>query len=354
MKLLQRYIGKAVIVNIIIALVVLLGLVSIGTFANELGDVGRGRYQTYDAFVYVMMIVPRRTYEVFPVAVLLGSLIGLGGLASNSELIAMRAAGVSLREIIFSALKAGIVMMVIIVVVGELIAPNTEQYAQTMRASKMSEQITLKSEYGFWARDRNTFVNIRNILPGARLQDIYIYEFSDDRQLKVASYAAFAQFRNDRWLLNNIKQTEFTPKGVVSRQIERAEWESMLDPGVLSVVVVRPTMLAAWGLYRYISFLHGNGQTAIPFEVAFWSKIVSPVMTLVMVFLAVPFVFGSLRSVGIGQRVFAGSIIGTVFFLMSKILGHLAVVYQLNPLFAATFPAFVMLGLAFWLFRKVH
>ncbi len=354
MKLLERYIGKAVIINIIIALIVLLGLVSVGSFANELSDVGKGRYQTYDAFVYVMMILPRRTYEVFPVAVLLGSLIGLGSLASNSELIAMRAAGVSLREIIFSALKAGILMMVIIVVVGELIAPNTEQYAQTMRASKMSEQITLKSEYGFWARDRNTFVNIRNILPGARLQDIYIYEFSDDRQLKVASYAAFAQFRNDRWLLNNIKQTEFTPKGVVSRQIERAEWESMLDPGVLSVVVVRPTMLAAWGLYRYISFLHGNGQTAIPFEVAFWTKIVSPVMTLVMVFLAVPFVFGSLRSVGIGQRVFAGSIIGTMFFLMSKILGHLAVVYQLNPLFAATFPAFVMLGLAFWLFRKVH
>ncbi len=354
MRLLERYIGKAVIINIIIALIVLLGLVSIGSFANELNDVGIGRYQTYDAFVYVMMILPRRTYEVFPVAVLLGSLIGLGSLASNSELIAMRAAGVSLGEIIFSALKAGILMMVIIVVVGELIAPNTEQYAQTMRASKMSEQITLKSEYGFWARDRNTFVNIRNILPGARLQDIYIYEFSDDRQLKVASYAAFAQFRNDRWLLNNIKQTEFTPKGVVSRQIERAEWESMLDPGVLSVVVVRPTMLAAWGLYRYIAFLHGNGQTAIPFEVAFWTKIVSPVMTLVMVFLAVPFVFGSLRSVGIGQRVFAGSIIGTMFFLMSKILGHLAVVYQLNPLFAATFPAFVMLGLALWLFRKVH
>jgi lipopolysaccharide export system permease protein len=354
MRLLQRYIGKAVIVNIVIALVVLLGLVSFGTFANELGDVGEGRYQTYDAFIYVLMILPRRTYEVFPIAVLLGSLIGLGSLASNSELVAMRAAGVSLREIIFSALKAGILMMCIIVVIGEFIAPNTEQYAETMRASKLSDQITLKSEYGFWARDRNTFVNIRNILPGARLQDIYIYEFSDDRQLKVASYAAFAQFRDDRWLLNNIKQTEFTSKGVVSRQIERAEWESMLDPGVLSVVVVRPTMLAAWGLYKYISFLRGNGQTAIPFEVAFYTKIVSPIMTLVMVFLAVPFVFGSLRSVGIGQRVFAGSIIGTMFFLMSKILGHMAVVYQLNPLFAATFPAFVMLGLAFWLFRKVH
>ncbi len=354
MRLLQLYIGKTVLVNITVALVVLLGLVSIGTFAGELSDVGEGDYQAWDAFVYVVMIVPRRIYEIFPVAVLLGSLIGLGSLASHSELIAMRAAGVSLRDIIFSALQAGVLMMVGIVIVGELIAPNTEQYAETMRASKISDQITMKSEYGFWARDRNTFVNIRKILPGARLQDIYIYEFADDRQLKVASYAAFAQYRDERWLLNDIQQSEFTSKGVVSRKISKAEWQSMLDPSLLSVVVVRPTMLAAWGLYKYIGFLHGNGQTATTFEVAFWSKIISPIMTLVMVFLSVPFVFGSLRSVGIGQRVFAGSIIGTVFFLMSKILNHMAVIYELNPLFAASLPALAMLGLAVWLFRRVH
>lgn len=354
MQLLQRYIGKTVIVNIVLALIVLLVLVSLGSFVSELGDVGEGNYRTPDALIYVLMVIPRRTYEVFPIAVLLGSLIGLGGLASHSELTAMRAAGVSLQKIIFSALKAGLVMMGIIVIVGEVIAPSTEQYAETMRAAKLSNQITMQSEYGFWARDRNTFVNIRKILPGARLQDIYIYEFSDDRELKVASYAAFAQYRDDRWLLNNIKQTHFTPQGVVSRRMELAAWESILDPNLLSVVVVRPTMLAAWGLFKYISFLHNNGQSAIPFEVAFWTKIVSPIMTLVMVFLSVPFVFGSLRSVGIGQRIFAGSLLGTGFFLLSKILGHMAVVYELNPLFSATFPAFVMLGLAFWLFRKVH
>jgi lipopolysaccharide export system permease protein len=245
-------------------------------------------------------------------------------------------------------------MMFLIVVVGEVIAPTTEQYAESMRASKLSDQITMKSRYGFWARDRNTFVNIRKILPGARLKDIYIYEFSDDRKLRVASYAAFAQYSDDRWLLNKIKQTLITPNGVVSKKIERAAWESMIDPNVLSVVVVRPTMLAAWGLHKYISFLRTNGQTAIPFEVAFWGKIVSPIMTLVMVFLSVPFVFGSLRSVGIGQRVFAGSLLGTGFFLLTKILGHMAVVYELNPIFAATFPMFLMLGLAMWLFKKVH
>jgi len=212
----------------------------------------------------------------------------------------------------------------------------------------------MNTEHGFWSKDRNSFVNIRKILPGARLQDIYIYEFSEDQRLKIATFASFAQYRDDHWLLNNIRQTEITSEGVISREIDKAAWESMLDPGILSVIVVRPTMLPARGLFRYISFLHDNGQTAIPFEVAFWTKVISPAMTLVMVFLSVPFVFGSLRSVGVGQRVFAGSIIGTVFFLLSKILSHMAVVYELNPLFAASFPAFVMLGLAFWLFRRVY
>ncbi len=354
MRVLDRYIGKTVIVSILIVLLLLLILVAFGNLMEELGDVGEGDYTTMDAFLYVLLIIPRRTYEIFPVAVLLGSMVGLGGLASHSELTAMRAAGVSLGRIVISALKAGVVMMVVVIVVGELIAPNTEQYAETMRASRISEQITLQTEYGFWARDGDSFVNIRQILPGARLKDIYIYEFSEEGKLRLATHAGFAQYRDNRWLLSDIRQSEFSDEGVVSRHLDNASWDSMLNPSLLNVVVVRPTMLPAWGLYRYIRFMHENGQSAIPFEVAFWSKIVMPLVTLVMVFLAVPFVFGVLRTVGIGPRIFAGTVIGTGFFLLNKVFSHMAVVYELNPLFAASFPAFAMLALGFWVLRRVH
>ncbi len=354
MKILELYIGKTVIRSVLLALVVLLVLVAFGNLMEELGDVGEGNYKMLDAFFYVLLIIPRRAYELFPVAVLLGSMIGLGGLASNSELTAMRAAGVSLGKIILSSLKAGLVMVVIVIIIGELLAPNTEEYAETMRAAKLSNQITLKTKYGFWARDGSSFVNIRQILPGARLKDIYIYEFSEHGKLKLATHAKFAQYRDSHWLLSDIQQSKFTPNGVLSRQVKNAAWDSMLNPSLLNVVVVRPTMLPAWGLYRYIEFMHENGQSAIPFEVAFWSKIVMPGVTLVMVFLSVPFVFGALRSVGIGPRIFAGTLIGTTFFLLNKVFSHMAVVYELNPLFSAAFPGLVMLGLAFWVMRRVH
>ncbi len=354
MRVLDRYIGISVILSILITLVILVVLVGFVTLMDELGAVGSGDYSTGDAFYYVLLILPRRAYEVFPMAVLLGSLVGLGGLANHSELIAMRAAGVSLARIIGSVLKSGMVAMLVVLLIGEAIAPNTEQYAERMRASKMSQQITLKSEYGFWARDGASFVNIRQILPGSQLIDIYIYEFSEERELLVSSHAAFAQYQDEKWSLRDIEQTRFLADRVESRHLDEATWDSLLNPNILNVVVVRPTMLPVWGLYQYIDFMHENGQEATTYEVAFWSKVIMPLVTLVMVFLAVPFVFGVLRSVGIGQRIFAGSLLGLAFFLLNKVLGHMAVVYSLNPLFAAAVPGLVFLAIGFWFVRRIH
>jgi lipopolysaccharide export system permease protein len=354
MRVLDWYIGKLVVMSILITLLVLVTFVGFITLMDELAAVGQGDYRTKDAFLYVLMVLPRRAYEVFPMAALLGSMVGLGSLASNSELVAIRSAGVSLARIIGSVLKAGFVVMLVVLLIGEVIAPKTEQFAERMRAEKVSKQITLKSKYGFWARDGSSFVNIRKILPGSQLKDIYIYEFSDRRELQVATHASFAQYEGDHWLLKGIQQSTFSDEGVKRRTLEEATWGSMLNPGLLDVVVVRPTMLPVWGLYQYIEFMHDNGQEATVYEVAFWGKIIMPLITLVMIFLAVPFVFGVLRSVGIGQRIFAGSLLGLGFFLLNKIIGHMAIVYALNPLFSAALPGLLFLIAGAWFVRRIH
>jgi len=354
MKILDIYIGRAVILGTVVVMVVLLTLLGFLTLMDELSDVGEGRYRVGDAFLFVLLTLPRFAYEVSPMAALLGSLIGLGGMANNSELIAMRAAGISYTRIVWSVLQAGALMLIVALFFGEIVAPETEEYAQTMRSQALAKQVTLKTKYGFWARDGDAYINIRNILPGSRLEDIYIYEYDGEKQLKYATHAKTAKYENDQWFLQDIQQSQFVKNGVQSREIDHAKWDSMLDPGLLNVVSLNPHILPAWGLYKYIRFLHTNGQDAKTYEVAFWGKIVTPLVTLVMLYLSLPFVFGQLRSSGIGQRIFMGAMVGSGFFLMSKAFSYMAVVYDLNALFAASFPGLLLFGAALFLSSKVN
>jgi len=336
-----------------VVLLVLLILFAFFTVVEELQDVGSGNYRTIDAFRFTALLVPGSIYDLFPMAVLVGSLIGMGELAGRSELTAMRASGVSIARIVVSVLKAGVLAVGVVLLVGELVAPQATQYAESFRAERLSEQTTLKTEYGFWARDGAAFINIRQILPGAELRDIYIYEFTDDRRLKQATHAARAEYREDHWLLYDLRQTRFHDGRVESGSFGQASWESMIDPDLLDLVIVKPSTLALWDLAGYIRFLRANEQESTLYEVAFWNKVVTPLVTLVMVFLSVPVVFGVLRTVGIGQRIFVGLVLGLIFFLLNKAFGHMAVVYQFNPLFAALFPASIFLGLGLLLVRRV-
>lgn len=353
MKILDRYIGKTVVLSTLLSLLVLLTLVAFVTLLKEMDEVGTGVYRALDAVYYVLLILPRGAYEIFPVAVLLGSLIGLGGLAGNSELTAMRAAGISLARIIFAALKGGILVMLLVILLGEFVAPHSENYAEVMRAEKIAEKITLKTKYGFWARDGQSFINIRYITSSSELKDIYIYEFVENQQLKVATHAASAVYLGDHWLLQDIRQSHFSDQEVTSTHLESADWDSLLSPDLIDIVV-RPSLLPIWGLYQYIEFLHDNGQEARVYEVAFWGKVVTPLVTLVMVFLSVPIVFGVLRSVGVGQRIFVGALLGILLLMMNKAFANMAVVYQLNPLFASSFPGLLLLAAGFWFVRRQH
>ena len=353
MRILDRYIGKSVILGILTTLLVLIILISFSALIEEIEDVGKGDYRTLDVFTYILFLVPRQAYEVFPIAVLLGSLVGLGGLASHSELTAMRTTGVSLGRIVFSVMKAGVLIMLLVLFIGEVVAPESEQHAERIRAEKLYNQSTLKTRYGFWARDGESFINIRQILADSQLGDIYIYEFSPDGKLKIATHAASARYEDGRWLMRGINQSTFSDDSITSREIETATWESVLNPDLLDVVT-RPSMLPALGLYQYIKFLHSNGLDAKTYEVALGEKIITPLTTLVMVFLSVPFVFGVLRSVGIGSRIFIGALLGVFFLVLNKAFGHMAIVYDLNVVFAVSFPGIMFLAIAVLLTRRVH
>jgi len=354
MNRLERYIAGQVIRAAAMTLVVLLSLLVFLHFVDELDDVGQGSYRALDAFLVALYSAPRLSFEAFPVAALLGSLLGLGGLAARGELIAMRAAGISLLGVVLAVVKTGLLMMLVVLGLGEFLAPVSEGAAVQLKAQKQHEQIVLKTRYGFWARDGENFVNIRRILPGAAVEDVTLYQFNSDRELLRATHAARGEYREGGWQLLDVRETYLDKDRVVSQPAAQREWGAVLDPTLLALVVAKPVMLPLWDLERYIRHMEANGQSATAYRVAFWNKLSTPLATLVMMVLAVPFVLGSLRSAGRGQRVFLGALLGSGYYLLSRAMSYGAVAYDLSPLATAMVPAGLFLALALVALRRAQ
>lgn len=353
MKTLDRYLAVHVIWGTLLTLCVLLALFTFIALVEELGDVGKGDYTVVRAFEYMMLTLPQRAFLLFPFAALVGTLIGLGTLSSSSELTVMRASGMSAARISGAVLSAGLVLAILSMLIGEFLAPFTERLANERRSVAISSRIDLNTNYGFWVRDGSSFVNIRRALPGNRAKNIYIYEFDADKQLRVATFARKAHYEEGRWMLEGVRQSSILEYRVRSQKMEKAVWKSSFKPDLVDVVSVKPESLSVTGLYRYMDYLRANGLNTARFELAFWTKIVYPVATVVMIFFALPIVLGILGSAGVGQRILFGSMVGMVFHVVNQISGDIGLVYGFSPIISAVTPTLVFFAIGVAMMRRI-
>lgn len=354
MRVLDVYIGKAVIGGVALVICVLLSLFVFFEFIGEIDDIGRGSYDAWTAFRYVLLSVPRLTYELMPMGALLGSLIGLGVLAGNNELVIMRASGISLARITWAALKAGVLLVLFAVWMGEWVVADAEQAATDLRANALAGNTALRTAEGFWTRDGSDFVSVRTALPGGRLVGITVYEFDAAHALTRVTTAKSAVFQDGRWHLEQVSRSAIATDGVTTEVLPSLDWQARLKPDLLDIIAIRPSTLSVSGLYRYIRYLQANGLSSGRYENEFWTKVALPFATCVMVFAALPFVFGPLRSVGVGQRVLIGVLVGIGFYLFNQTVGYVGLVYDFNPLLSAVLPTVLLLAGAVYMMRRIH
>lgn len=353
MTILDRHIGRAILVSTLLVFGVLISLFTLLTFVEAVGDMGRGRFGLAEALTYVALSLPRDAYELFPMTALLGATLGLSTLAVGSELIVMRAAGVSLLRISGSVMKVGVLLIVIAVVVGEIIAPITEDLAQRGRASALQRSVAQRSESGLWLRDGRVFVHVGEVLPDLSLLYVTLYQFDDQARLRSHTYAHSARFQPPYWQLSDVRQSVIEDDRVQSRKLASEQLSSVLTPEILAVFAVKPEGLSAWHLYRYIQHLELNKQDTSRYRLALWHKIMLPLATGVMVFLAIPFVFGQLRSGGLGSRLLVGIVLGLAFYLVNRAFGYFGLLYGLPPALGALLPPALFFALALVMLRRV-
>lgn len=352
MKIIDRYIAVTLLKTTLLALAALLSLFTFLSLIDQLEETGRGNYTVIKAIEYVILTLPRITYELFPIAAIIGSMTTLGILAHNSELVIIRTSGISLRRLAYSMAKGGVIIVILALLIGELLAPYCEQAAQHLRSVALSEQITLKTKNGFWSRDRSSFINIRKILPGNKLEDIYIYEFDENNQLRISTYARRALYKDDQWILENIQQSVISREGITKNRSKLAAWNSLLNPDVINLVTVKPQYLTIVGLVEYIAYLKQNNQNSIQYEQALWSKLVNPVTIIVMIILAVPLVKSYSRMVAVSQRVFIGCFIGICFHIVNQVSSQMGMVYSINTILSATVPTIMVMILVMYLMYR--
>lgn len=355
MKIVDRYIFRNVVATTLVALLVLVALEFFLSLMVELKDVGtKGRYDFLAAVRYLLLLQPQRLYELFPLALLVGGLLGMGALAGGSELIVMRAAGLSLTRLTASALQAGFILSLAVLALGEFIAPSLEQAAREQRAVARDEGLQIRGGRGFWARDGDQFIHVRAVLPGVRLVDLHSFKIGPDARLEAVTAAQGARYVEGHWLLEGVKRSVLGDDRVQTEDLSSLRVVSAINPRILDVLAANPDELSIRDLLVYVDYLERNGLDAQDYRLVLWRKLLAPLAYIAMLVVAMPFVFGPQRTAGTGQRLLIGLLLGLLFFLSNYLLGNVVLLYGFPPLVGATAPTLLFLGAGFFALRRLR
>ena len=347
MRTLRSYIAREVMVSTSLVFLSLLLLFAFFDLVEQMKDLGRGGYQLRHILLHVLLSAPNHVYELFPIAALIGTLFTLAQLVASSEYTVMRSSGVSLQRMVGALAVVGTIFGLLTFAVGEFVAPPAEQFAQRLRSQAISGIVAQEFRSGLWIKDGTSFVNVLEVTPQGGLKGVRIYEFDKDYRLRVLRRAEGAEYEGgNQWLMANVAQTTFDQNNTRVSFRDFVQWQSVLEPGLLNVLLVKPEKMSAWSLYSYSQHLEENRQKALRYEIALWTKLLYPVAVLVMMVLALPFAYFQGRQGGVGAKIFAGIMIGLAFHFLNRLLGHLGLLNDWPPFASAVAPTLLFLGLA--------
>lgn len=350
---LDAYIRKTILATVALVLVVIVTLDVIFALIEELKDL-ENDYQFIQAIQYVTYTIPRRFYEFLAMAALIGCLLGLGSLASSSEIIIMRAAGISLLRIAWAVIKPVLVIIILGAVLGEFVAPATERLAQTNRAiAQDGPEAVVQAKRGYWHREGQQYIYVNTADAQGQLYGVRVYQLNDDNKLQRDIYAKRAIYRGDQWELRRVISTDFSDEKIILNDLKAEPWQMNLSPELLSIVVMDADDLSARELYDYFGYLDEQGLNSGEYELAFWQKLFQPLAAIALVIVGISFIFGPLRSGTMGFRLFAGVVVALLFKYLQDLLGPASIVYGFTPLIAVLFPIVICFIVGFALLQRI-
>jgi lipopolysaccharide export system permease protein len=354
MSLLTTYLMRTILASTLLVLMVLLSLGGLFEFISQLEDT-QADYGVAQALLFALLRLPQLSFEMLPIAALIGSLLGLGALANNSEIVVMRTAGLSVMRLAGMVAVSGAVLMVTTALIVEFIGPPLDYFARTMRDTARAGQGRTATGNAAWIKDGPVILHLDRVNTEYNFGGVYLYRFNDDDTLASIARAENAGIDDtDRWILENYRETRFENDGVQSAQTSLAVESFEIDSELLGITLVKPISLSGRGLLSYIRYLRKNGLASARYETELWSRVSQTATVIIMPVLALAFVFGSLRSSGAGGRLVIGVLIGLAYFLASEMLANSGQVFNLNPAIVTWVPTSFLLVVTLFALGRVR
>lgn len=352
MRILDRYVANAVLMATLVVILVVVGLDMVFTLVDELDQL-KGGYGFVEALQFMGLRLPRRVYEYLPLACLIGCIAGLGALAASSELTVMRAAGASVGRIGLAVMKPMLVLMALNMVLAEFVVPDLERIAQSHKAVALGKGDMMSNKgKGYWHREGNTFMRFTAVEPNGVLHGITLFDFNEQQDLERIRYAERALFQGSYWQMEQLVDMRISTEQIERAEQVTAQWNTGLTPESLSVVLVQPRDMSISNLFSYTRYLDVQGLNPDSYLLSFWRKVTQPLSTLALVVLGISFIFGPLRSVTPGYRIFSGILAGLIYKYTEELLAPASIVIGFDPLWASLIPIGVCLGIGGVLLKR--
>lgn len=327
--------------------------VMFGYFA-QLSDL-KPSYQALDALRYILWDAPRQLYELLPIAALIGSVVGLGALASSSELVVMRSAGVSLWRIVGWVLRPAVLLMLCSLAMTEWVIPYTSEQAQQVRRDA-SQVAALGEVRGYWVRDHDRYVRVDYASAAGALRGVRTITLNDQHRLAQTLLADQGQYQHGQdWQLSGVAIANVQSDGrMIASTMAQQTLALPLQPRFVHLVTQSPEDLAPSQLWHYIGYLRAQGFVPNNYRLALWQKLAAPVALAALVVIACSFIFGPLRQQSVGFRLVIALFVGLGFRYLQDFLGYASLIYTVSPGWFVVLPIVLMLLVGGAALRRMH
>ncbi|MCK6433210.1 MAG: LPS export ABC transporter permease LptG [Burkholderiaceae bacterium] len=369
MKTVRRLLYRDIVWSVVFVAVAFLSLFFFIDVVDGLDSVAREGNSLARVMLRALLEVPGHFYELFPIAVLIGTIYSMARLAQSSEFTILRTGGLGPGRALALLSVPGIAFAALTFVVGDFVAPATEREAALLKGGG-----AVHGRGGAWLKERrsspegvrNVSAHVGAVTSAGELQGIRIFEFDADGRLLSQVSADRARVLSDgHWLLQKVnltrwplpvRATELAQAAALrSQALSELRWPSTLDAAVVAAALLPVQTMSTLELWRYSMHLTDQEQATQRHEIQFWKKALYPLACVVMVALALPFGYLHARAGGVSYKVFGGILLGISFVLLNNVSGHLGLLRQWTPWMVAAAPGLLYLLLSMaafaWLVR---